>query len=447
MHHYQKNQQQTSIIDAWGEKGLGLISRHNSKLQVPDVIPGEKVSLKVVKAGNGWAYGKLLDVQHASDDRVNAVCDVSVTCGGCQLQHVSYEGQLAYKKQRVVKAFQSKQLDCPGISVHGMKAPLYYRQKGQFAVTKTAEGDIHIGLTAARSQRVVDTTSCHLQAAPVNQAIQIIRQFLIQQNVPIFSDKQAQKGVAHLAFRWVENPAQLIVIIVTNESDIPAWGLLRDALADIPEFAALYQSVNQAPQWTVLGDELTLLWGNSELYQEIAGFKLAVSPLTFSQSNACQTECLWQRVSAFVQPDSSKRIWDLYCGSGGMSLYLAMESASVIAVEENKQAILDAKKNADYNRVDNCDFICADVKDVIQDMTRHCDALVVDPPRMGLAADVCDAIIQRKPDRFVYVSCSPESLVRDLSLFVAAGASIESVDIIDFFPQTYHVETVVLLQF
>ena len=184
---YKKNKILSIDVARWGEKGLGLVVDESGTLLLPNVIPGETVAAKVVKVGKNKTYAKLLHVIEPSSSRVLPYCDVAETCGGCQLQHVSYNQQLEYKKQRVVQACLDEGIDLPDSVLHGMVEPWAYRKKGQFAVTKTAEGDIQIGLTAARSQRVVDMKKCWIQADPVNKAVQLIREFLNEYNSPVFS--------------------------------------------------------------------------------------------------------------------------------------------------------------------------------------------------------------------------------------------------------------------
>ncbi|NQY74068.1 MAG: 23S rRNA (uracil(1939)-C(5))-methyltransferase RlmD [Candidatus Margulisbacteria bacterium] len=444
MHFYKKNEVVRAKVTSWGEKGLGSVDEGRSSLLLPDVLPGETITAKVVKTGKSWAYGKLLNVMNPSSARVKAVCDVAVRCGGCQLQHVRYDEQLAYKKDRVVQAFLDRKISSPEIIVHGMPDPLAYRQKGQFAISKTPDGDILMGLTAARSQRVIDTKKCWIQPEPVNLALDEIRRFLISTDNAIFSTSPPQEGIAHVAFRWTDTPSQLIVTLVSH-STVPQWETLRDALNKIPEFIALYLSINKNPEWSVLGPEQILLWGKSEVYQTISDLDLHVSAQSFSQSNAKQTALLWDRVAHLLKPLAEETIWDLYCGSGGMSMYLAKKSAKVIGIEENNQSIADAKINLERNAINHCEIIQGDVGDAIQTISGVCQGIVVNPPRKGLDPEVIAAILKKRPERMVYVSCSPDTLVRDLAVFIANGASIEAVEIVDFFPQTYHIETVVLL--
>ncbi len=441
----QKNDTLSLLITDWSEKGLayGLVDEH--PVLVPNTVPGDKISALITKCTPRKSYAKCLEIESPSPERQETSCPVSIRCGGCQLWHVKYAEQLAYKTSLVTRLFEEKDLELPTPNVIGMDAPMQYRNRAQYAVSRDDEGFLSVGLTAARSQTVIDTGLCHIQHDLSNQALTIFRQWLCDFDVPIFNPNGTSAGIAHLVTRVGVGTGELMVAISSTKKELPFVDELVALLQKIEGIKSIQFDLNINAQWQALGGNSYVLWGSETITECIDGLSFEISLSSFFQANSTQLPTLWKTLSDLGQFKSTDSVLDLYCGTGSISLHLARSVASVIGVETHSEAVKNAIKNAKKNALKNCKFIESDVSDFCLDFGDDIDAVVVDPPRKGLDRMVVEALAEIGVPKIIYVSCNPESLVRDIGFFKNRGYSLATSSIVDMFPQTYHVETIVVL--
>ncbi|MBT5855569.1 23S rRNA (uracil(1939)-C(5))-methyltransferase RlmD [bacterium] len=436
MNTLKKNDRISVKITDWTEKGLAKGTYKSIDIIVPFTVPGDIVLAHITKVTSTMAYGKLLDFSTRSPNRASAPCAVFGQCGGCQLQHMSYETQLDYKKTLVQAAFQKGGLSHPPLIIDSTDAPYAYRNKSQFSISRMDTGRTLIGLSAPRSQRIIDCKSCDIQHPLTNLALDIVRRHLRKRALP----------VSHLVTRVGVNTQELMVALVSSQKTMPELKELITELRTIPELKSVYLSHNTNPEWVVLGDSETLLWGSPTINETVAGLTLSLSLRSFFQANTYQIEPLWTKISDLMALKKTDVIWDLYSGTGSLSIYLAQKAKYLIGIESHPEAIKNAKKNALVNSISNTKFIEGDVEAILPTLQDPCDGVIVDPPRKGLTPTIIKSLLELDPPKLLYVSCSPESLVRDLKGLCSNGYQIKAVELVDLFPQTYHVETLVMLE-
>jgi 23S rRNA (uracil1939-C5)-methyltransferase len=431
-----KNKRIELEITGWADKGLAKGCVNNHDVLVPFTMPGEVIQTHITKVTPRLAYGKAVAFFKESSHRTKAPCPIFGLCGGCQLQHVIYSEQLNYKKERVEKNFKEAGLIYPFFSIEGSTDPGHYRNKSQFTITRSKEDAVVIGLSAPRSQRIVDCETCAIQHPLTNHVLRIVRDYL--ETNPL--------ALSHLVTRVGVYTGELMVALVSDKQVVPGIEGLIAKLKDIPELKSVYLSHNENPEWVVLGESETLLWGASIITEKIAGLTLNLSLRSFFQVNSYQIEPLWKKIVSMLAIKKTDTVWDLYSGTGSLSLYLAKFCHAVIGIESYPESIKDAQQNAKNNSIDNTLFHEGMVEDIMPKLSEACDVVLVDPPRKGLSKSVVESIVNLLPPKILYVSCSPETLTRDLKLFCETHYQIKKVSCIDMFSQTYHVETIVLLE-
>lgn len=416
-----KNDRLPIRFTQWSEKGLAEGAAFESTATPSDTVkvayaaPGDEGIVHITKAKGQERYGKLISIRKPSPHRVTPPCPIFGTCGGCQLQHVTEAEQQHYKRQRIAQLLQLKEPP----EYMACHTPYHYRNKAQFTIDQG-----HIGLSAPRSQRIVDCDSCAIQHPLANQVLACVKPYLTSANL------------THLVTRVGVFTNELMVGLVSDST--PDVQPILDELTKLPELKSVYLNHNPNPKWQVMGESETLLWGQPRIQENIAGLTLTLSLRSFFQVNSYQIEPLWQQVAQLVK---GAHIWDLYCGSGGMSLYLAKTATWVTGVENHPEAIKDAHTNAQVNQITNITFIEADASTI--SITSPCDTIVIDPPRKGLTPSVIATIQSAAPSQVIYISCNPDSLADDLKKLT--DYTIDKVVLVDIFPQTHHVETIVSL--
>lgn len=445
-----KNRDYIIDIDNLGSNGEGIGRIDGFTMFVSGALPGEKVKIKAVKVGKRFGYGKLIDILKSSNQRVERLCQYARQCGGCQLQHMSYNLQLDFKRQ-LVKDAMERIGNLEDVIVHdtmGMEDPWHYRNKMQFPVGMS-RGKLAIGFYAPRSHNIIDMDSCHIQHSINDTIIKVVRDYINEFNIPVY-DETTHKGIIrHLVSRVGFDSGEIMVIIVTNGTQLPKKDSLIKALKDnILGLVSVVQNVNKKKTNVVLGGQNILLWGKDHIVDSIDGLKFRISPLSFFQVNPVQTAILYNKALEYAGLTGREVVIDAYCGIGTIALFMARKAAKVYGIEVVPEAIGDAKINALENGIHNTEFIVGQAELVVQDMIDEglkVDVMVVDPPRKGCDVKLLDAIIQAQPDRMVYVSCNPATLARDLGYLSERGYRAVEIQPVDMFPQTAHVETVCLM--
>lgn len=445
----EKNREYTAEITGLTSEGLGVAKIEGFTVFVEGAMTGEQVEIRIVKVLKNYAYGKLLKLLKASPARVEPSCQVVKRCGGCQLQHMSYEAQLQYKTRHVRDAVE-RLGGLTGVTVHdtiGMEEPWRYRNKAQFPVG--FNGDVMIGFYANRSHEIIDTPRCVIQDPVNDNVVSAVREFIKKYDISIYDEKTGKGLIRHLMTRRGFRTGEVMVCIVINGDMLPCDKALVELLKSrIDNLKSIVLNINKRNTNVILGDKNIVLYGEEAIYDYIGEFKFKISPLSFFQVSPIQTEVLYGKALEYAGLKGEETVFDAYCGIGTISLFLSKKAKKVYGVEIVPQAIEDAKENARLNGITNAEFIVGESETVIPQLYQKgikADVIVVDPPRKGCDEKLLDVIAQMAPERVVYVSCNPATLARDLKYLSERGYEVKEVQPVDMFPQTTHVETVCLM--
>ncbi|MBC2080681.1 23S rRNA (uracil(1939)-C(5))-methyltransferase RlmD [Listeria booriae] len=417
---------------------------------VPQGLPDEIAQIKVLKTNKNYGFGKIIELTKESADRVTPPCLVYSQCGGCQLQHLSYDGQLRMKQKQVAQVMKriGKQ-DVEVLPTLGMENPWNYRNKAQVPVG-FVNGRLVAGFYQQRSHQIIDMNTCLIQQEENNEVIQTARAIFAKYHVEPY-DETTRKGVLrHLMTRFATTTGELMLVIVTTKLNFPNKAeILAELQQSIPELTSLVQNVNTANTNVIFGEQTVVLAGREYIMDTIHGISFAISARSFYQVNPEQTEILYAEALKLAGLTGEETVIDAYCGIGSISLCLAKEAKHVYGVEIVPQAIEDARANAKLNKMDNVTFAVGKAEEVIPDWFKQgikADVLVVDPPRKGCDDALLQTILKMKPKRVVYVSCNPATLARDMLVLTEGGYEAKMVQPVDMFPQTTHVECVTVLE-
>ncbi|MBC2285998.1 23S rRNA (uracil(1939)-C(5))-methyltransferase RlmD [Listeria booriae] len=417
---------------------------------VPQGLPDEIAQIKVLKTNKNYGFGKIIELTKESADRVTPPCLVYSQCGGCQLQHLSYDGQLRMKQKQVAQVMKriGKQ-DVEVLPTLGMENPWNYRNKAQVPVG-FVNGRLVAGFYQQRSHQIIDMNTCLIQQEENNEVIQTARAIFAEYHVEPY-DETTRKGVLrHLMTRFATTTGELMLVIVTKKLNFPNKAeIMAELQKSIPELTSLVQNVNTANTNVIFGEQTVVLAGREYIMDTIHGISFAISARSFYQVNPEQTEILYAEALKLAGLTGEETVIDAYCGIGSISLCLAKEAKHVYGVEIVPQAIEDARANAKLNKMDNVTFAVGKAEEVIPDWFKQgikADVLVVDPPRKGCDDALLQTILKMKPKRVVYVSCNPATLARDMLVLTEGGYEAKMVQPVDMFPQTTHVECVTVLQ-
>lgn len=457
-----KNEETVIDIIGMNHDGEGVGRANGYTLFVQGALPGETVRVRVMKTKKQYGYAKLLEIVKASPDRVSAPCPIYDQCGGCQIQHMSYVGQLAWKRQLVVDNLQrigklnvlvedAEGAEQQGIRVlptMGMDEPWRYRNKAQVPIG-AAEGGLVGGFYAKGSHRIIDMDTCLIQHEHNDEVVAKVKELGSHLGISAYNEETGRGLLRHVVVKKAFRTGEMMLVLVTNGRDIPhkdAWiGSIREA---IPHVASICQNVNKKQTNVIFGDETRVLWGRDVIYDYIGDVQFAISARSFYQVNPVQTEVLYGKTVEYAGLSGKETVIDAYCGIGTISLFLAQHADQVYGVEIVPEAIEDARSNAMLNEMKNVKFEVGASEDVIprwKEQGIEADVIVVDPPRKGCDPRLLDTILEMKPERVVYVSCNPSTLARDLRVLEDGGYRTVEVTPVDMFPHTVHVESVAML--
>lgn len=451
----EKNKEYIFDIISQGYEGEGIAKIDNKyPIFIEGALKGEKVKVRIVKVNKNFAYGKLMEVLEASEERVNPPCAIYKRCGGCKLQHASYKAQLDFKWDRV-KDCVSKigKLD-PSIVKYplGMEEPWRYRNKVQLPIG-LINGEVKIGFFAPRSHDIIDMESCLIQDEIGDKVVKLTREWIEKFNIRPYNvdGEYDEKGIVrHIMIRRGFTTNEVMVVLVTNGEKLPHKEEFVDLMVkNIPGIKSVIQNINSKKTNVILGLESKTLWGEDTISDYIGDFRFNISPLSFFQVNPTQTEVLYGKALEYANLTGNEEVFDAYCGTGTITLFLSQKAKKVYGVEIIPQAIDNAWINAKENKVENVEFFVGESEVVIPDLINKgvkADVVVVDPPRKGCDKKLLDAITNIDAKKIVYVSCDPSTLGRDLAILEENGYKTLEVQPVDMFPNTAHVETVVSLR-
>jgi 23S rRNA (uracil1939-C5)-methyltransferase len=430
--------------------GAGVAKVEGFPLFVPNGLPGERAQVKVIKVNKGYGFGRLIEIYEKSPYRVEIPESEIHKYGGCQLEHISYEGQLKYKENQVRQVLTriGKLEDVIVHPILGMDNPWHYRNKAQVPVGEK-DGKLIAGFFKPRSHEIVDTDESLIQLPEINEAVQAVKEICSGLGISAYHEESHKGVLRHIMARYGNQTGELMVVLITRTADIPNKNkLVEEIIARLPKVKSIVHNVNSKRTNVILGEKTTLLWGNEVIFDLIGDVKFAISALSFYQVNPVQTKVLYDKALEYAGLNGEESVIDAYCGIGTISLFLAQKAKKVFGVEVVPEAIEDAKRNAELNGIMNVEFEAGEAEVVIPKWYKEgnsADVLVVDPPRKGCDETFLQTIIEMKPKRVVYVSCNPATLARDLRILEDGGYKTVEVQPVDMFPQTTHVECVAQL--
>lgn len=438
-------------IEDMGTDGAGIGKMDGFALFIKDAIIGDLVEAKVMKMKKNYGYARLVKVLEPSPDRVEAICPVARQCGGCQLQVMDYQAQLRFKENKVrnnlmrIGGFTDIELE----PIEGMVMPFYYRNKAQFPIGKDKDGRIIAGFYAGRTHSIIANRKCYL-GVPVNEMIldQVIA-YMEAEHVEPYDEGTGRGLVRHVLIRYGFRTHEIMVCVVVNGRKLPKAEKLVESLAEIEGMTSITLNVNRERTNVILGKEIISLWGKDYIEDYIGEIKFRISPLSFYQVNPVQTEKLYGKALEYAGLTGKEIVWDLYCGIGTISLFLAKKAKWVYGVEIVPGAINDARNNAKINEIRNVEFFVGKAEEVLPQKAAEdglkADVIVLDPPRKGCEESLLKTIVEIGPEKIVYVSCDSATLARDLRYLVDRGYEVVRGQVVDQFGMTCHVETCVLL--
>lgn len=472
----QKNDLIELTIEDIGTDGAGIGKYDGMTFFVKDAVIGDKVLAKIMKLKKHYGYARLMEIKEASPDRVEPRCLYARSCGGCQIQQMSYESQLEFKQRKVrgnlirLGGFDEAFIDGVMEPIVGMEEPFEYRNKAQFPVGINADGEIVTGFYAGRTHSIIANTNCVLGVSINETVLQTVLSFMKDFQVSAYDEKTKKGLVRHILIRYGFDSKEIMVCLIVNAKKLPHEDILAERLSQIAGMKSISLNTNMKNTNVILGEKTRTIWGEPTItdvlyLRDVSDFSrkgdktiYRISPQSFYQVNPIQTEKLYSLALDYAGLTGNETVWDLYCGIGTISLFLARSAKQVYGVEIVPQAIEDAKNNAKLNGIENAEFFVGKAEEVLPEFyanakglsdkdesMRHPDVIVVDPPRKGCDEKCLQTMLKMQPERIVYVSCDSATLARDLRVLCDGGYELKKVRAVDQFGHTVHVETVCLL--
>lgn len=480
---YEKNQVLTvEIIDITSEgEGIGKVD--GFPFFIKDAVIGDQAQIRVTRVKKNYAYARLEKVLIPSPFRVDAKCMFHKQCGGCQIQAMSYKRQLEFKERKVrnnfirIGGFAPEYIDQIMEPIVGMEEPFFYRNKAQYPIGVDKEGNPVAGFYAGRTHNIIANTECSLGAAENKEILEAILSYMKEYHVSAYNEATGKGLVRHVLIRKGFTSGEIMVCLVVNDKNhgakkeaagersyLPSQEKLIQALSTIKGMTSVSVSINTDKTNVIMGKEIHTIWGKDVIQDTIhvrdvendfadigRGITFAISPLSFYQVNPVQTEKLYSLALSYAGLTGKETVWDLYCGIGTISLFLAEDARQVYGVEIVSQAVADARENAFHNGIRNAQFLVGKAEEVLPEKYEKegigADVIVVDPPRKGCDGACLETMIRMAPDRIVYVSCDSATLARDLRVLCDGGYEVKRCRAVDMFPMTVHVEVIIMMQY
>ncbi|MDU2064062.1 MAG: 23S rRNA (uracil(1939)-C(5))-methyltransferase RlmD [Sporomusaceae bacterium] len=447
----QKGDKITVEIHGLGHSGEGVARLDGYTLFIEGALQGEQVTAKVKEVKKSYGRAQLLEVLEAAPERIAPPCPVYQACGGCQLQHLSYEGQLAAKYE-TVRAALERIGKLAGVTIQPvLPSPesWHYRNKMLLPIGRRGRHLI-AGCYAQGSHEIVPMEACLIQHEANNRIAAAVAAVATELRIKAYEEATGEGSLRYAMGRVGVATDEVMVVVVTATEELPEQEAFIKGLQErIPGLVSILQNVNSRKTNVMLGPKNKLLWGKEYIEDKLGNLTFQISPHSFFQVNTKQAVRLYETALKYADLQGEETVIDAYCGTGTISLFLAQQAKKVYGIEVVAPAIADAKKNAADNKIDNVEFLVGDATDVMPKLYRdglRPDVVVVDPPRAGCSTEVLDTFVRMEPNRIVYVSCNPASLARDLGYLAEEGYEAKEIQPVDMFPMTYHVECVALIQ-
>ena len=446
-----KNQEYIVDIIDNGFEGEGIAKIDGFTIFIPNAIKGERVKILIVKVLTSHAFGKILEILEKSQYRTESDCSTYKRCGGCNLRHIKYE-QTLKMKQNAVQNLVNKTLKTK-IQVQetlGIENPYYYRNKAQYPVGIDKNGKLIIGVFANRTHEIIPIQKCFIQNEKSEKLAKFVFEWIAKNNISIYNEKTGKGLIRHIVTKIGIKTNEVMCVLVINGNSIPKeQELVKEILENFPEVKTIVKNINTKNTNVIMGKENINIYGNGYIEDILGEYKFKISPLSFYQVNPVQAEKLYNIGVEAAKITKEDIVFDLYCGIGTISLFMAKYAKKVYGIEIVEDAVNDAKENALNNNINNVEFIAGDVENVLDELINKRniipDIVMVDPPRKGLDNKSIDNIIRILPKKVVYISCNPATLVRDLAK-LEDTYEVENIKPVDMFPFTSHVEVCALLE-
>ena len=473
---FKKNDMVTVTIEDIGNDGEGIGKAEGYTLFIKDAVIGDVIEARITKCNKNYGYARVEKVVTPSPFRVETKCPFHRQCGGCQIQAMHYEKQLAYKQNKVrnnllrIGGFPAEQIDAVMEPIVGMEEPWHYRNKAQYPVGYDREGNLITGFYAGRTHDIIANTDCALGAPENKLILEAVLSYMRENQVSAYRENTGEGLVRHVLIRTGFYSREIMVCLVINGRKLPAEEKLVGKLTDLrfadtegmknvdvrqqgveetgsrmlsKKIVSISVSINTEKTNVIMGKEIRVLWGSERIQDTLCGLTFSISPLSFYQVNPRQTEKLYGLALEYAALTGEETVWDLYCGIGTISLCMAKRAKKVYGVEVVPQAIEDARENAKRNQITNVEFYLGKAEEVVSDgRMRYPNVIVVDPPRKGCDERCLETMLAMHPERIVYVSCDPATLARDLKVLCEGGYELKRVRAVDQFGHTCHVECV-----
>lgn len=438
------------IIDQ-GFEGEGIAKIEGFTIFIEGAIKGEKCRILIVKVTSSHAFGKLVEILEKSKYRVEPDCATYKRCGGCNLRHIDYEETLNIK-QNTVQNLVNKTLNNK-IKVEmtvGMGNPYNYRNKAQYPVGFDKSGEPVMGVYAKRTHEIIPMRNCMIQNPVSEKIANVVLGFFIKNNIPIYNEKNGEGLLRHIVIKVGIKTHEIMCILVLNKKELKKEKeLIKVLIREFPEIKTIVKNYNMKNTNVILGNENEVIYGDGYIYDELGDYTFKISPLSFYQINPIQTEALYNIAIEMADLKKTDTLFDLYCGIGTIGIFASPYVNRVYGIEIVKQAIEDAKENSNINNIRNIEFFAGDVEKVFENVLKEHnvkpDVIFVDPPRKGLDKHTIENILNIKPEKIVYISCNPASLVRDLKL-LEESYEIKKIQPVDMFPFTSNVECCAVME-
>lgn len=442
-------QQMTLTIKSLGINGEGIGYYKRKIVFVEKALPGEVVHAEVTDVKETYAVARLVRVVERSPARVEPPCPVYEECGGCSLQHMDYQAQLASKRELVIESLRKyARLENPPVAeTIGMENPWGYRNKAQFQVGRQ-NGRLVAGLYQTGSHRLVDLESCRVQHEATNEIVRTARQVMEELGIPAYDERKRTGVIRTIVARAAFATGETQLTLVTATEEIPrVKELILELRTRLPGLVSIVQNVNRKKTSLVFGDTTRQLWGRPSIAEQLGELSFDLSARAFFQLNPEQTRKLYEEVKKAAGLTGSELVLDLYCGTGTIALWLAPYAREVRGIELIPEAVEDARRNAEKNGAANATFHVGRAEVLMPKWAKQGvkpDVVVVDPPRTGLDDALIHSLLDVQPQRIVYVSCNPSTLGKDVAKLLARYELV-SAQPVDMFPHTSHVECCSLL--
>lgn len=457
-------------ITDMGVDGEGIGHYEGMTFFVKDALIGDMIRARAVKLKKNYGYARVEEVLTPSTFRVEPKCQHHRRCGGCQIQALSYEKQLEFKQEKVrgnlirIGGFSAEEIDAKMLPVVGMEHPFRYRNKAQFPVGTDREGNIVTGFYAARTHSIIPVEDCLLGVEENAPILEAIKAWMLANDVTPYDETTGKGILRHVLIRFGFTTKEIMVCLIINGRTLPAQADLISRLEKFDGMTSISININTKNTNVILGDVTECIWGQAYITDYLGKVAYRISPQSFYQVNPVQTEKLYSTALDYAELTGKEYVWDLYCGIGTISLFLAQKAKKVYGIEIVPQAIEDAKNNAKLNDIENVEFFVGKAEEVLPEFYENLkqemvageatgeagamltpDVIVVDPPRKGCDSACLDTMLKMQPKRIVYVSCDSATLARDLRILCDGGYELQKIRAVDQFPHTGHVETVVLM--